>query len=488
LHPEQTVPDKTDSLPTHVLLAQADPLHAALLGRLLESRRPGGYVVTRVARLQDALERVAQAQFAAALLDLKLPDFHGRETLSEISNLAPDMPVILLAGREHDEMVPELIRKGAQDVLRKDELDGTWLERAIEHAILRKGVERRLAEAAHFDALTGLPNRTLFNDRLSRAVARARRRGTGLSLLFMDLDRFKEVNDTLGHAAGDALLAQLGQRFSSAVRCNDTVARMGGDEFTVIIEDVKDASIVYLIAEKLLSLFSESFEVAGRRVYVGTSIGIAHAGAGRLEPDTLLNRADAAMYRAKECGGECFWVYEEQPSQAVPGLSGNRPTAARRAWQAWRLPSRAAGGVLLVDDNPDDRRLVAEALKSAGLSHRLRTAKDGKRALTCLLEHGGEPNQPLPSLILLDLDMPGLGGLEVLESIRAAPALQQVPVVVLGAPTSDSDIAGSYARGANAYVAKPEAGDQAVDTLGVLLRYWLNVVQLPPRQAQVSAV
>ena len=166
-------------------------------------------------------------------------------------------------------------------------------------ALARLRSEERMRHEAVHDPLTGLANRTLLRDRLEHALARSQReeeRATGV--LFVDLDNFKQVNDAYGHAAGDAVLVELGRRLRTAVRPADTVARLGGDEFVVVCEEV-DAEDVLALGRRLLAAISEPLEVAGIEYELTASIGIA---LGRTDPDALLGDADAAVYQAKAAG------------------------------------------------------------------------------------------------------------------------------------------------------------------------------------------
>ncbi|WP_179957823.1 sensor domain-containing protein [Exilibacterium tricleocarpae] len=177
----------------------------------------------------------------------------------------------------------------------------------------KKSSQVKIQRLAYFDPLSGLPNRSLFNDRLARALSRAQRTGTRVALMFLDLDRFKAVNDSLGHALGDALLCQVAQRLRDCVRSEDTVARMGGDEFTVILGELADrqqaVTAAAHIAEKIRRLLSEPFHIRGREVFTSTSIGIAFYPSDGAEPRTLLQNADTAMYYAKSAGKNNFQFY-----------------------------------------------------------------------------------------------------------------------------------------------------------------------------------
>ena len=167
-----------------------------------------------------------------------------------------------------------------------------------------KLAEERIQRVAHHDSLTGLPNRLLFNDRLSQAISLAKRDSRQFALLYLDLDRFKLVNDTLGHAAGDDLLQAVAARIRHQVRESDTVARVGGDEFTVILPDIARREEVETVARKIIAAVAAPFQLGSQKqsVDVGTRIGIALYPADGRDADALIKAADAAMYCAKQAG------------------------------------------------------------------------------------------------------------------------------------------------------------------------------------------
>ena len=173
----------------------------------------------------------------------------------------------------------------------------------------RKRAEKRLVQLANYDSLTGLPNRTLFRDRLAHAVAQANRKNRLVALLFLDLDRFKMINDSLGHLAGDKLLQAVSGRLLANAREEDTVARLGGDEFTVILEDITNTEDATIVARKILEVMGKPFYLDGHEVFVTTSIGIAIFPLDGQGLDGLLKNADTAMYRAKEQGRNNYQFY-----------------------------------------------------------------------------------------------------------------------------------------------------------------------------------
>jgi diguanylate cyclase (GGDEF)-like protein/PAS domain S-box-containing protein len=182
----------------------------------------------------------------------------------------------------------------------------------------RKKAEERLTYLAHYDALTGLPNRNLFQEQLSLASGRARRSGQMLALMFLDLDRFKEINDTLGHAAGDLLLKAIARLLKGSLRGIDSIARLGGDEFTIIVEDITDVDQVITIAEKVKAAFSDAIVIDGRELFVTASIGIS-MDTGGLDVDALLQTAGIAMHLAKEEGRNTYEFYASEMNAGRAG-------------------------------------------------------------------------------------------------------------------------------------------------------------------------
>ncbi len=173
----------------------------------------------------------------------------------------------------------------------------------IAAAIERKQMIASLQHMALYDRLTQLPNRELFHDRMQLALVRARRGQLQLSLLFMDLDKFKEVNDTFGHAVGDLLLQKVARRLEQCVRAGDTVARFGGDEFVVLLENIGLPEHTALVIEKIRSALNQPFELAGQSMNIVASIGVAHCPLHGNDEKQLLRHADEAMYLAKKSGG-----------------------------------------------------------------------------------------------------------------------------------------------------------------------------------------
>lgn len=179
----------------------------------------------------------------------------------------------------------------------------------------RVQVERRIRHHAYHDSLTGLPNRALFQDRLSRELSQARRVHRSTALLLLDLDRFKTINDTLGHAAGDELLIEVAKRLHSKIRDSDTIARLGGDEFVFVISQLRHKEDAAIIAEQILDVLKPPIHIADYDLHVSASIGIAIFPDDGAEGSSLLKCADVALYRAKELGRDNFQIFEPKLNQ-----------------------------------------------------------------------------------------------------------------------------------------------------------------------------
>ena len=181
----------------------------------------------------------------------------------------------------------------------------------------RKETQAQLSYLANYDALTGLPNRTLLQDRLEQAIKDAKRRQRRVAVMFIDLDRFKVINNTLGHDAGDSLLKMVTTRLTQSVRANDTVARLGGDEFMVVLKDLSEADDVPRVASKLLAGFSRSFMLDEHELFVTPSIGVSIFPDNGADAKTLFRHADSAMYHAKDSGRNRFEFFDEEMGSKI---------------------------------------------------------------------------------------------------------------------------------------------------------------------------
>ncbi len=194
----------------------------------------------------------------------------------------------------------------------------------------RKRAERKLFHDAFHDPLTGLPNRTLLTERLERDLRRVKQRGDyRFALLFVDLDRFKEVNDTLGHAAGDELLVEAARRLERCLRPGDTTARLAGDEFTIVLEDVHEVADIIHIAERVLEVLRRPFEIAGQETQISGSLGLVVSSAAYASAEELIRDADIAMYRAKRRGKACYEIFDPEMQRGAEERSRLEADVAR---------------------------------------------------------------------------------------------------------------------------------------------------------------
>jgi diguanylate cyclase (GGDEF)-like protein len=188
----------------------------------------------------------------------------------------------------------------------------------------RRRFHERLAHQAYHDGLTGLANRSLFHDRLGQALARATRQASSVAVLYLDLDGFKLANDREGHDAGDALLVEVAQRLRGVVRAEDTVARMGGDEFAIVMEDLDDIEVVTGIATRIVDEAARPFVLNGRELIIGASVGITYSRQGHGDVESLLRDADLAMYRAKDAGKNRYVISSQLLEPSLRGSASPR--------------------------------------------------------------------------------------------------------------------------------------------------------------------
>jgi diguanylate cyclase (GGDEF)-like protein len=298
-----------------VLLVEHDPHAAMMIGEMLRAIWPEGLIIAHTQRVADATRELLDHGATCVLLDLPREQSDPLDPLIQLRAAATDVPIIVLSDYSDEEIGVAAVRAGAQDYLLKSELNPSDLGRAARYAVERKHSEVELVHQALHDPLTTLPNRALFLDRLTVALDRSRRTGMPVAVLFIDVDNFKQVNDSLGHAAGDRLLTMLADRFRAMLRPMDTVARFGGDEFTFLFEGLESEREAVLVAERISHTASLPLTVGDGETSVAISIGIAMVNDPSVAPDHVIRDADAAMYRAKELGGSRFELYDESSRQ-----------------------------------------------------------------------------------------------------------------------------------------------------------------------------
>lgn len=304
-----------------VLLVEDNPGDAWLVRILLDEVGAERFAVTHAVSLGSAFELLDDHDFDVLLVDLSLPDSSGLETVVKTRDRAADIPIVVLSGRDDEESALQALQSGAEDYLVKGQGDGEIISRSIRYSIQRKQAERRLAYLEQYDRLTGLANRALLQDRLEQALARADRENSSMiAVMLLSLDRFKEVNAEFGRDCGDALLKSVAQRLTDRVHVGNTAARVGGDEFAIVVENVEEIHEAVSLVSEILGIFDEPFEVESWEIPVSASIGIA--GHPPSEGTRMLPDAEFAMSRAKSRGGNSYQFYtEEMNVQASERLS-----------------------------------------------------------------------------------------------------------------------------------------------------------------------
>ena len=287
-----------------LLLVEDDDDHVILVRSLVTTfRTETPWEIVRASSLVEALELLEEVDPACLLVDLGLPDAAGLHAVTQLRAQAPHHPIVVITATDDDDLSTLALRRGAQDYLVKGRLGADTLERSINHAIERMAIEREYAAMAFHDTLTGLPNRSLLLDRMVNALRRLDRSGTMVAVGFLDLDGFKVVNDTLGHAAGDEVLKEVARRLRENVRATDTVARLGGDEFVVLCEDLHGEDEAVAVIDTLRkAIAAPVLGPDGESITVSFSAGITTTTSGDVASETLLTEADAAMYVAKQAG------------------------------------------------------------------------------------------------------------------------------------------------------------------------------------------
>ena len=303
-----------DTTCIQVLLICEKEVDCLLIKRLLFEAGNKRFVLEWKNSYEAGLASIHQGDHDVYLLDYQLGKRSGLDLLREGIYDGCKAPMILLTVNADQGIDTEAIKSGAADSLVKGQMTSSLLERSIRYAIERKKADERMTYLAQYDALTGLANRTLFKELLSQALARAERAGKHVALMFLDLDRFKIINDSLGHDAGDQVLKIVAERLRSRMRKSDTVARLGGDEFTVILEAIGTVQDATHVAQELLQIVGQSIMVQDQEVFVTPSIGIAIYPQYGKDPETLIKNADMAMYRAKRQGRNTYRFYTMEGS------------------------------------------------------------------------------------------------------------------------------------------------------------------------------
>jgi two-component system cell cycle response regulator len=258
------------------------------------------------------------------LLDLQMPGMDGFQVMEGLKEIETDgyLPILVITAQPGHRL--RALAAGAKDFISKP-LDlmevKTRIHNMLEVRLLYKKLEnsnRALEALALHDALTGLPNRRLLLERLSLALAHTRRNKSTMAVMYLDLDGFKQINDTLGHAAGDTLLKMVAARLVAAVRQEDTVARVGGDEFVIALWELSHGDEVAMLASKLIQAVSQPYSIQGRGVNITVSVGVSIYPTHGEEVEALMKSADLALYEAKRAGKNGYRIAAPTASEGAP--------------------------------------------------------------------------------------------------------------------------------------------------------------------------
>ena len=300
--------------PKRVLLVDDDRQQFLLIGYQLSAAHDDNYRLVWCQDLEKGLTHIENQECDVVLLDyhwgVNCTDFIRRANA-----LNSRIPIIVMTDDRENDVDRRAISEGASDYLVKENVNSEVLERSIRYAIERKKIEQHLDHLAHYDHLTGLPNRVLFLDRLVQMVNLSQRSKHQFTLMYIDLNKFKEINDNYGHHAGDKLLADFSSRLKAAVRRSDTVARIGGDEFTVILNNVGSTPEIIFLAQKIIDSVQQPFFIGDNKLEVGCSIGIAVFPDAGNTVELLQRNADSAMYQAKKTGISSYRFFLNQKKE-----------------------------------------------------------------------------------------------------------------------------------------------------------------------------
>jgi len=300
-----------------VLLIEDNPGDVYLLRQMLSENSSFKTELINLTYMSEAEAYLAVSAVDVILLDLGLPDVQGLDAIRRAHAVAPGIPLVVLTGLDDESVAVQALQQGAQDYLIKGQIEARGLLRALRYAIERKKMQssalamaQQMAHSAEHDFLTGLPNRMLLNDRISQAIALATRHAKKIAVLFLDLDGFKHINDSLGHPIGDMLLQSIAERLVKCLRGSDSVSRQGGDEFVILLLEIDRAEDAAVTARRILQAVAQSHAIGQHVLHVTASIGISVYPTDGLDADTLIKNADTAMYQAKENGRRSFRFFK----------------------------------------------------------------------------------------------------------------------------------------------------------------------------------
>ena len=321
-----------------ILVIDDDPVIRVLVAKTLQAT---GFQITEAHSGEEGLDLFEKQGADAILLDVIMPGLDGFGTCERLKQQTENehLPVLMMTGLEDLQSINRALEVGATDFITKP-INMALLGHRVRYLLRASNTtkrllesERRLHRMAYFDSLTELPNRQFFQDHLRSMVALAERLSHHLAVLFLDLDGFKRINDTLGHHIGDEFLQATSERLRQSLRASDAIvrhgstpegdslARLGGDEFTVLLSVIGSSHDAAIVAERIRACLSKVFVVDGHELYTTTSIGIAVFPEDGTSAEELLQNADMAMYHAKRSGGDAYRYFTNEMTETA-----KRPT------------------------------------------------------------------------------------------------------------------------------------------------------------------
>lgn len=302
-----------------ILHVEDSDIDAKLVEFSLQESLNTGFTLLRSRTINEAFKIIEHDKIDVVLLDLNLPDSRGLDTVKRFKSFALDSAIIVLTSSGDEISGLDAVKHGAQDYLTKEELSHLTAPRIIRYSLERHKYDQQVIEMANTDPLTKLPNRNRFLSHIEHELANAARYKQTLSLLFIDLDRFKLINDTHGHLTGDEFLKAISSKIHHTLRQSDFFARIGGDEFVVVIRSALDnANEPYLIGQKIVAALASGIQIGGQHFEAKCSIGIAtYDGINGTppNPDQFIHEADTAMYASKSAGGNTIRFLDQELEQ-----------------------------------------------------------------------------------------------------------------------------------------------------------------------------
>jgi diguanylate cyclase (GGDEF)-like protein len=312
-----------------ILLVDDDEEDIQITKDIVSDIKTQKYSISWVSSYEKAVIEISKDCYDLFMFDYNLGVKTGIDLLNEANEKNSNIPVIMLTGQICRDVDLLAMKKGVSDYLVKGKIDPELLERAIRYAIKEKEIENQILYLAYYDQVTTLPNRVFFKEQLNHALAHSARYDRTLAVLFLDLDNFKLINDSLGHDIGDQLLKEVAKRLCACVRkvdniarnnlktLIDTVARLGGDEFAITLTEITGYQDASTVANRVIASINEPFMIENHEIFVGVSIGIAMCPEDSKDSETLLKYSDNAMYFAKKGGKNNFQYYQKTMNENV---------------------------------------------------------------------------------------------------------------------------------------------------------------------------